>query len=325
MRGPGGQGLAVVMVLAVAACGGPAASSTPGPGGEATATAPASSALTSLPSPEPTAAPTPTSTVQPTAEPAPTEPSTFQPVGLGFANTFVMRVAVNGLNVRAKPSKNGVSMGKAAKGELFRVYDWPVNADGYTWYYGYEQLQNDNRVPKLPTPYNEGYDGILVGWMAAGSLDAPFLMPVGARCPATIDLLNLEAMLGSEKIDCFGSDTLVLQGTFGCGGCGGEDPGHYEPFWLAAGLEFDILRSSNQQDGAQALHFPPDGQAPPAEGTIIKVRGHFDDSRSETCRITVLGDDGNVDVKIPNKAADQYCRARFVVESYEVLGTDPTY
>lgn len=42
--------------------------------------------------------------------------------------------------------------------------------------------------------------------------------------------------------------------------------------------------------------------------------------RSSTCRATELGASGEVDVTIANEATEQWCRAKYVVESYDVIG-----
>ena len=305
--------LAVAVALLVGACGGPAESAAP--------SATPGLVPTSVPTLEPTtsAASLPPS---PSPEPTPTAVPTQAAGGseafpeLAFVNRFVMRVVVSDLNVRSKPSKSAKSNGKAPKGGLFMMYDWPIKADGYTWYAGFTLLTSKPGVlPDLPTPIETGYDEVLGGWMATGTEDTPFLFPLGARCPTTRNLENVGAMLDSERLSCFGSDTLELEGTFGCGGCGGEAPGTYEPGWLANVLEFDYLNGSGEDGARFALHFPPSGPARPPEETRVRVRGHFDDPAASTCRITVLGDDGTLSVKIANDAAEQWCRSKFVVES----------
>ena len=312
--------LAVATVMVVGACGGPAVTSAPG----ASAPAPSGSPI-AVPAPQDTAAASPsalpTSTVVPS--PTPTNPPSYNVFPeLGWVNKFVMRVAVSDLNVRRSPSTSGVSEGKAPKGGLFMVYDWPVQANGYTWYYGFTLLTSQPGViPDLPTPIETGYDEVLGGWMATGTEDTPFLVPLAPRCPGVRNLLNVAAMLDFERVTCLASDSIELEGSYGCGGCGGEWPGSFEPVWLASPLEFTRLSTSGDDGLSLALHFPPDGPGLPAEGTNIRVRGHFSDARSTTCRMTELGRSGALDVKIDDDAAEQWCRARFVVESYQVIGS----
>jgi hypothetical protein len=96
------------------------------------------------------------------------------------------------------------------------------------------------------------------------------------------------------------------------------------PAWLG-GKEFDYLYSRTAAEPlALAIHFPPPLEAPEA-GSILHVVGHFDDPRASECRIAEP-DPANPDgspVPIPEAEAIQYCRERFVVESFEITGTGP--
>jgi len=310
-----------MLALVVAACAGPVASPSP----DATPSSGPSAPLdTFLPTAPPTETPIPSLTASPvpSVEPSPTASIDFFPPELAYVNQFVMRVAVNDLNVRSKPSKSGASRGKASKGGLFMMYDWPVVADGYTWYPGFTLLTSEPGVlPDLPTPIDTGYDEVLGGWMATGTEDTPFLVPLAPRCPVARDLTNVGAMLGSERISCFGSDTLTLEGTIGCEFCGGATAGTFEPAWLASRLEVDFLSVGDDATWRTlALRFAPDGPALPTDGSTVRVHGHFSDSRSATCRIIEVGTDGQPSVPIADDAAEQWCRSRFVVESYEVIG-----
>jgi hypothetical protein len=306
--------LAVVVALVVGACGGPAASSTPG---ETEAPSPSTAAVTpsAQPSIEPstqTSIPLPT----PTTGPSPTASTYVQFAEFAFVNKFVMRVAVSELNVRRAPSKSGTSEGKAPKGALFMMYDWPVSADGYTWYYGFTLLTSKPGVlPDLPTPIETGYDEVLGGWMATGTEDTPFLVPLAPRCPSARDLANVAAMLDSERLSCFGSTAITLEGTFGCMECGGATAGTYEPAWLAGPLDGEPLAASGVE---LVIRFAPDGPTPPARGAHVRVHGHFSDARSTGCRIQVLIDDSDVLTAVDNDAAAQWCRSQFVVDSFEV-------
>jgi hypothetical protein len=316
--------LTVALALVAAACGGPA---TPGTSAEPSPTTaaivpttpPISAGSSAEPSIEPSIPlPTPTPTTGPTL-----------PAGsyahfreFRYVDTFVMRVAVNDLNVRRKPATSGISEGKARKGDLFMFYDWPITANGYTWYFGYVQLTDTPGViPSLPAPYNTGYDEVLAGWMATGTEDTPFLVPVGPRCPDVRDLLNVGNMLGSERVACFGADSLTLEGIYGCEGCGGAVAGTFEPGWLASPLDVGFLSTSLVDPAAAlSLHFAPAGPPLPAQGARLRARGHFADARSPTCRITEFGEGDEPGGPIANAAAEQWCRSKFVVESYEVIG-----
>jgi hypothetical protein len=309
----------VVLVLAVAlaACSGPVATGTP-PASVVPASAPPSGQV-------PTIGPSPLSS--PTEVPSPSIGQTPEPVvdreypELAYANRFVMRVAVSDLNVREKPSTSARSNGKAPKGGLFMVSDWPIQANGYTWYFGFTLLTPTPGVlPDLPTYIDTGYDEVLAGWMATGTEDTPFLLPLAPRCPSSPDLASVAAMFDSERIICFGAEPVTLEGTYGCEGCGGATAGTYEPEWLASPLEFGFLSTAPADGVALPLHFGPGGPGAPAQGSRVRVRGHFSDERAATCRITEMGSDGTLSVAIANEAAAQWCRGKFVVDNVEVIG-----
>ena len=307
----------LTLAFVVAACGGPTASISPSSPPIA-AVSPSASA--GLPSAATTPVVTPSAAPTATTQPNPTPSEYLGAPEFPYVDQFVMRVAVSDLNVRRKPSKGGVSDGTAPQGGLFMVLDWPIEADGYTWYWGFTLMTSKPGVlPDLPTAIETGYDGVLSGWMATGTVDTPFLVPVGPRCPDVRDVANVAGMLASERVSCFGSTTIELEGTYSGDGCGGVAPGTFEPGWLAFPLECGRLETSTG-GGPVYLHFAPDAPALPAEGSHLVVRGHFSDERSATCRITVLSDDGQSSVPIANVAAEQWCRGKFVVESYEVIG-----
>lgn len=320
MQGSSGLRLpSIALAVVLGACGGPSATASPA---ASPAAGPSSSPVAVVPTPLVTALPSPTPIVSPTPGPLPTGSDYVTYPEFGYVSTFVMRVAVSELNVRRKPSKNGISEGKAPKGGLFMMYDWPITADGYTWYYGFTLLTDTPGVlPDLPAVINTGYDEVLGGWMATGTEDTPFLIPLAPRCPDVADLSNVGAMLTSERVSCFGSASLMLEGTIGCEGCGGASAGTFEPEWLASRLEFAFLSVGfDETMRALALYVAPDGPARPADGARVRVRGHFSDTRSATCRITELGPGDELSVPIANAAAEQWCRGKFVVESIEVLG-----
>ena len=148
--------------------------------------------------------------------------------------------------------------------------------------------------------------------------------PTAVGCPSPASLAIVVALEASSRLACFSGAALTFEGVFGCGGCGGVDTRTATPAWLA-GKEFDFLNdSSSLQMGRLALHFPP-ALVAPAAGSILRVTGHFDDSRAGECQIAEP-DPNNPDgspVPIPETEAIQYCRERFVVDSFEVLGTGP--
>src|SRR5262245_42103693 len=171
--------LAASLAVLLASCSATPASVSPGQSStplETVSLAPepsASAVPTTLPSSTPAATPAPVETPVRPAD------NIQYPSELDFANEFAMRVAVTGLNVRAKPSTSGAKRGKAPKGSVFLVRDWPVRANGYTWYFGYMALlPRDLSIPALPEPLGAGIDP-LAGWLAAGTSTNPYLLPVG--------------------------------------------------------------------------------------------------------------------------------------------------
>ena len=58
-------------------------------------------------------------------------------------------------------------------------------------------------------------------------------------------------------------------------------------------------------------------------GSILRVTGHFNDARSVDC-VVAPGDPGQERVA-NDLAAEWYCREQFVVDAWEVIGTDPDY
>ena len=153
--------------------------------------------------------------------------------------------------------------------------------------------------------------------MATGTEDTPFLVPVAPRCPAVRDLRNVAGMLDSERLSCFGSTSLTLEGTYGCIECGGATVGTFEPEWLAGPLNGEPISAGGVQ---LIVRFAPEGPTPPATGATVRVHGHFSDSRSSTCRIKTVLDDSDALTAVDNDAAEQWCRSGFVVDSFEVIG-----
>jgi hypothetical protein len=310
----------------VAACGtnqtaSPTPSSIPG----------ASDGVSAAPTQEPSA----TVPVQSTASPAqtdvpqPTRTAVAYPRELDFTSQLAMRVTVAELNVRASPSPTGTKAGIAKKGAVFLVEDWPIRAGGFTWYFGRQAvLPADGSIPKLPDPLASGIDP-LSGWLAIGTESDPYLQPIAPRCPTNPDLRYFGGMLDSELLACFGASSLEIEGTYGCNGCGGvSNPGTYSPRWLADSVNYDFLSvNPEESNGPLTLHLAPGIPALPAQGTILSVQGHFDDPIAKSCAIAVPPP-GNPDGAIKSidaRAAITYCRTQFVVEYFEVLGTDPSF
>ncbi len=210
-------------------------------------------------------------------------------------------------------------------GDVLRLLGYgPVEADGYTWFMFVRFKGLRDSLPALPA-LAPNPEGDLTGWIAVGGASDAFVAALPARCPTTLDLASIEGMLPGEQLVCLGSRALTLEGTYGCDGCGGTNPGEYVPQWLAYPESWDFLSVSVQDGpGSFALRFPPDVPRPPA-ASVIRVRGHFDDARAATCSISVSSSDDGPLGSLPADQASLYCRQQFVVTDYDVLGIDPSF
>ena len=267
----------------------------------------------------------PTGLILPTTEP--TGPSwTPRPQEPLLLNSAVS-VVVDRLNVREKPTVDSKSLGVVARGDflLVDVYG-PFSHDGYTWYPAVF-VASAGEPPVVGVDLSES-DGVR-GWIAVAKGTVNYVQQLRPRCPAAIDTASMQSMLGSERLACFGSNTIELTGTFGCGGCGGSRPGSYLPIWLASELIYSFLSvyPIGDGNGRFVIYFPPTLEQP-ALGAVILVRGHFDDPAASTCEISIpdpLNPEGENLVSLDSAAAHLVCAQRFVVENLEVLGTDPGF
>jgi hypothetical protein len=313
--------LVTATVLLVAACGGNPSSALPPSFGP---TSTASSQPLATPSGNPPSA-TPGMSVESAQPSAPAETPPAGPVRIGgpyIPGTAVV-VTVRGLRVRAEPSTDADIVAGLDREDVLRLMDWPEIAQGYTWYPA-QRLARGGSLPPLPAELEEG--GGVFGWVAVGDRDEDWVRPLAARCPVTVDLKHVGAMLPAEQVDCFGSQTLELEGAFGCGGCGGAAAGIFKPAWLASPLQQAYLSvDPRERLGPLALSFPPNGPRVPGAGTIIRVRGHFSDSRADSCVISVPIGSDEVFSDVPSRLAVGVCRQRFAVESFDKLGVDPDF
>jgi hypothetical protein len=314
----------LVVTLLVAACGTPA-SSPSAPAASVAQTAASTVSPTAMP-----ATPGPSGTVAPTAGPSATPPVT--PGAVIAPGTAVEVVAVE-LNLRRRPSTSARRVALLLRGEVLVIspidgfsLGWgPVEADGFTWYPVARVTTPTGELPALPAHPLFALDGEPVsGWIAAGEGSRPYIRAMTARCPATPNLRRVAGMLPAERLSCFGANPIVLEGTFGCDGCGGITIGTFDPPWLATPAEFDFLTvDPSVQLGPLALRFPPDGPERPEPGSIIRATMHMHDPRSLGC--SIVEGEGADAVSVPAETAELYCRERLVVESYEVIGTDPRF
>jgi hypothetical protein len=300
-----------VIAILIGGCAAPGAS--PLPGTQAAPTPPATAASPSDPTVGPTA---------PEGTPVPQ---------LGLLLGSVVRPTVDVLTVRRGPSVSTAKVAVVTPSNVLLIgHMQTFEADGYTWY-EIAVVSTTGQLPPLPE-IGPRKEPLLEGWVAVAKGDTPYVERLTPRCPKVADLWNIAAMFDGERLACFGNDTIELVAVVTCTGCFGEAPIQAEPFWLArpAVTTFGFLSVSPLSAGRVAIldgHAAPTGPAHPPDGTIVRLRGHFDDEHARDCTIAMPlpGDtsDDPVLVPIDQASAELYCRQRFVVESYEVLGMDP--
>jgi hypothetical protein len=304
--------LIVLVVAAIASgCVAPAAQVSQRPSASAAVATPS-------PSPIPTATP-PTPSSTPEATPAASQATGFEaPDGILPPNSIVV-VVVDALQLRDGPGLSAAVTGLGVAGERYKVAGWfgPVVADGLDWY-----------------RLGPAIGGDLDAWAAVGSGADAYLEVVPPTCPVDPDF---EALLSVDnewdRLACFGGRSWTLEGTFSCGVCDGTMAGDFEPFWLAWPLggsflwaEYPTGSGPDYQAGIGPLlmRTPDDsGVELPVPGSIVRVTGHFSDPASATCTVvTFIGEQATA---VDQRTAELNCREQFVIDTLEVIGTDPTY
>ncbi len=191
-----------LLLLAALACGGFQVRVTPTvtpPPAEAPTLPPTEAPATEVPTAEPTVpgAPTPVPIAAPTASPQPTVEVT------ALAPGQAARVlAGGGLNMRDRATTKGKQIGRLAQGAVVTVVAGPTQADNYTWW------QVDNGAG-------------MVGWVAAGPANDPWLVPDTRSGPAKGGgkLVNRPIQLGDRvQVTTAGNQYLSLRETPGKGG-----------------------------------------------------------------------------------------------------------
>jgi len=261
-------------------------------------TAPASSGASS------SASATPTS--EPTATPEPT-PGFEAPAGILPPNSRAI-VIVDALQVREYPGLDAAVVDTLPAGTVVELaLGWidPVAVDGIDW-------------------YHVVYDADSAGSLAAGVGGDRYLELLPARCEdGDPDLAALMRITAWERLACFGDRALTVTGTYGCPVCGIAYPVEgYEPAWLA---DPDNLNFLDLHAGF-TLHFQP---AMPLEiipnASIVRVTGHFSDPASSTCTIKPTMEGVVIGAEVDPVIAELYCREQFVVDAYEIIGSDPDF
>jgi hypothetical protein len=242
------------------------------------------------------------------------------------------RVVTDALRIRAAPSTTSDELATLTAGDV--VYTTPGvagsgarvpphSAEGYEWYLVHH-------IPGIVDwPVLEGSEAEVIGWMAAGSGEERYVDLVPPECPDEPGLADLVAMTPYERVACLGDRTITVEGTFGCPYCdSAAHPGTFEPSWLALYLlEMNMLTPgwASYPPFPGAIVAVTDPEVPPfdpdARGRVLSVTGHFSDARSADC-VIAPGEPGAEDAS-HDEAAEWYCRERFVVESWEVVGDDP--
>jgi len=303
-----------------------------GEDGEAAGGSPSASAsLSALPSTSASTAPSASASASGTASAAPAPsgppPVVAPPDGL-IPPGSIVRVTTDGLRMREEPSTASALVDNLPVDQLLLLgltdpapLDWgPVSAEGFEWY-PVARLGNSTVLPPLSGgPLRPATPD---GWVAAGDETEAYIQLVEPRCPARpVSLVTIEAMEPWEHLACFGSEQITLEGTYGCGACGGVFLGSFEPSWLANPFEEAPLSvDASTRLGPFKLRFPPGGPAFPNDGDIIRVVGHFDDPAAVGCTVSP----GEPPEPRDARAAELHCRENFVVETIEVLGTDPNF
>ncbi len=312
----------LIAVLVIAGCAAPAVDGAPESAELQTETgapvATATAAGTSSPAPSPG---TPEAIVEPPTDVLPLQ--------------SVIRVTADGLRLREEPSVTSGIAGSVDAGDLLYVTGAadprlpPRQADGYDWY-AVHHAPGYTDWPTEP-PREE----LISAYVAARSDAEWFVELVPPTCPTgaagVLDIDDLVALSAYERVACLGATSLTVEGTFGCPYCDARGhPYRAEPAWLAGwSLEISFLvpgwSTFPPFPGSIVLATTPG--VPPLEpshrGSIVRVTGHFNDDSAIACTITPGPEAGTEPVH--EEAVQWYCRERFVVESWEVIGTDPAF
>jgi Bacterial SH3 domain len=230
------------------------------------------------------------------ATPVPT-PAFKVPAGILPPNSRAV-VTLDGLRVRQRPGLNETVLDTLPAGTVVEVDGWgPKVVDGIDW-------------------YDVSYDDHPPGYAAVGAGEIRYLELLPSRCIAgEPDLAALKRLTAWEQLACFGKRSLTVTGTYGCI-CGLYYPAdaNFEPSWLAGASLAWFGEVTLRLPPEAGLHFPP-------LGSILRVTGHFSDPASTACVLKGAYGGAGPDPRI----AELYCREQFVVDAYEIIGTDPDF
>ena len=302
----------VTLLLAIVGCAAPPA--------QQSRAASATATPSVRPSPSdtpPSVATTPIATTEPTATPS----LAFEPpAGFLPPNSLAM-VVVDALHIRAMPSLSSEVIITAGAGETVYLRAWsgPITAEDAEWYSvafapGYSDW------PKFPPIGTSSFGG----WAAAAVSEQRYLEPLPPRCPDDEPDLDLLSGLSEwERLACFADRELTVVGTYE-DHSGSGYPGDFQPAWLTEPSDQHILWAHwLGGSGPLALHIPPgSGLVFPPAGSLLQTTGHFNDPSSVSCTMTREDEPA---IPVDSASAELYCRERFVVDAFEVIGTDPNY
>jgi hypothetical protein len=258
---------------------------------------------------------TPPASLAPTAD-SPLTPLPYPSIWLNTA----LRVTAETVVLRQVPSVGGAEVVTARRDYLL-VTDGSlrVQADGFEWYH-VTILAELPVVQELPRDLHDARGAS--GWIPIAGASGTVAVPMDARCPSGVALVDVAAMLEAERLACFGARTVEVEGSFECDGCETVTEGVYAPAWLAGGSSA-VLRPEAEASASLELHLPPDGQGWPPTGSRLRVRGHFDDPLAATCELSAgtpdFGDPESTISPVDLDSARLLCRQAFVVDAYEVL------
>ena len=63
----------------------------------------------------------------------------------------------------------------------------------------------------------------------------------------------------------------------------------------------------------------------PPNASIVQVTAHFSDPASSTCVIHPTMEGVEIGAEVDPVIAQLWCREQFVVDAYEIIGTDPDF
>lgn len=317
--------LAVVAgILAACGFGGDGVATNPSPSATLVGPTPLPSSPTAT-APEPTFSPAPSPTAGTASPPATvspwaTPPTVALPDGLLPAGS-VITMTGDGVRIRDEPSLNAEIIGTTMAGDAAYVEDsilaGPVRADGYEWYQVAYAGGDDVWPWQDLAP-----DGYVTGWVAAGSDTERFVDLAGVSCPTddvTLRMLALE-LTPWERLVCLHAAPFVVEGTYGCDGCGGVTPGA-SPTWLADVTQHAPIAGQYRYYPFIRVAVPP-GTETPQDRDIVRATLHVDDPAANTCTFTPDPQGTTPTLDYDSEAVHIFCRERLVLGAFEVIGTD---